>query len=901
MRCDTCGDEQLSDARFCGACGAALVADRGPEGDETRTVGAYRLVGLVGTGATGAVYLAYDATATRCAVKELHAGLADDRYLERLRREAQVLAGLHHPNVVGYLDYVEAEGTAYVATEYVDGSSLREVERRAGALSPEQALGVLSGCLAGLEAAHRSGIVHGDLKPENILVDAHGTSKLADFGQVVVEGSRSTFGGTPAYMSPEAARGQAIDHRSDLYSMGVVLYEALAARLPFVADSDLAVLRMQANDDPAPIEGLAPRVDLLVRTALAKDPEVRPASAAAFKEELDAAAASSYGSDWLARSSVAAAAAALAGGLGAAGAGSASAAAAPPAQVTAATTTSGGATTAVHALASPVRAGRSSRLASSKLGGLLGSHPIVSAVVSVVLVAGAATGGVLVARDHAAPPATLTSHWSLATETGFGMGVVGVSCDTTTSCQAASGYSEGFDGSELESFDGSVWRLAYEDTTYRCGDCLGAALSSVQCPSPTQCHAVDNQGDFLSYDGTSWTSTFVNPDHYWGALSCPTATFCVAGDADGNVWTYDSGSWTGPTNISAGVEAQPFSSTAFPDGISQVSCPPGQTTFCVAVDNSGYAMTYDGTTWSTPVSIDAGYLVEVSCASTTLCVASDSSGGVVTYDGSTWTPLALGTGSVEASCASSAFCVAGDSLGDVYYYRDGSWSERPVALDPGSAITAVSCSSAVCAVGDVEGRVFILSPITGGTAPSTIATPASAMGSPPMTTTTQATTSTTRSAGSEAGSMTALLTASSVERDELQRAVDAMQAAVGRGRCVPGAAAAAADLGRVANARQDLLDRLARTALSSVPRGGVVRADLRHAWLLSERIDRSFRSWAVLELHRGCRVGDPDVPAYDAAQVLDPQATASKTTFVDAWDPIAAGLSQPAGWTPGQL
>ena len=197
----------------------------------------------------------------------------------------------------------------------MEGASLRAVEQNAGRLTPEQSLGIMAGALEGLGLVHAHGLVHGDLKPENIVVDRTGTSKLIDFGQVVSTGS-TTLGGTPSYMSPEAARGQALDARSDLYSMGVVLYEALAGNRPFVAANDLAVLRLQAEADPSPIEGLGAHTSALLTWALAKNPDGRPQSAGRFLAELEAAAADDYGADWKKRAAVAVLVAALTTGAG---------------------------------------------------------------------------------------------------------------------------------------------------------------------------------------------------------------------------------------------------------------------------------------------------------------------------------------------------------------------------------------------------------------------------------------------------------------------------------------------------------------------------------------------------------------------------------------------------------
>ena len=307
--CPRCGSPHGDQDRFCGDCGAPLSSPEGVGGFEpTDTIGPYRLVGVIGSGGSGRVWLAYGNDGQPVAVKALSPSLVDrPGFIERFRLEAQTMAQLRHPHVVRLHDYLESSEGAWVVMEYVEGSSLRAVENHAHRLAPEQALGVLAGALSGLGYAHHLGLVHGDLKPENILVDTGGNSKLADFGQVVTSGTTEpTLGGTPAYMSPESVRGGPLDARSDLYSAGVVLYEALAGRPPFLATNDLALLRMQVQDQAPPIEHLPSPVDLLLRRSLAKEPELRPQSADEFLSELETAARAGYGADWLQRTSVAA-------------------------------------------------------------------------------------------------------------------------------------------------------------------------------------------------------------------------------------------------------------------------------------------------------------------------------------------------------------------------------------------------------------------------------------------------------------------------------------------------------------------------------------------------------------------------------------------------------------------
>ncbi len=413
--CSSCGSATRDQDRFCPTCGAALSPpERVGAGGLDDTVGSYRLVGVIGSGASGRVWLAYGHEGVPVAIKALSPSLVESAgFLDRFRSEAQIMAEMNHPHVVRLHEYLESSEGAWVVMEYVEGSSLRAVEDHAHLLRPEQALGVLSGALSGLGYAHGLGLVHGDLKPENILVDTGGDSKLADFGQVVSSGSAEpTLGGTPAYMSPESARGRPLDPRSDLYSAGVVLYEALAGRPPFRATNDLALLRMQVHEAPPPIEHLPPSVDLLLRRSLAKDPDLRPQSADEFIAELDEAARSGYGADWVARASVTALVAAttvVVASLAGSGPAISTGATVGGTQLGATTTGTAGAQplsaapTQASLATAPVRKGLFQKLGATKLGGLIGAHPVASVALAGVLVAGAAGGGVVVATKGTAP------------------------------------------------------------------------------------------------------------------------------------------------------------------------------------------------------------------------------------------------------------------------------------------------------------------------------------------------------------------------------------------------------------------------------------------------------------------------------------------------------------------
>ena len=256
--------------------------------------GRYRIVRKLGTGGMANVYLAEDEVlGRRVAIKILndrHAG--DDQFVERFRREAKNAASLSHPNIDSIYDRGEAEGTNYIAMEYLDGRSLKELIVARGPAPVNVAIEYARQILAAIRFAHRHGIVHRDIKPHNVLVDAEGRLKVTDFGIARAGASQMTEAGsiigTAQYLSPEQARGAPVDQTSDLYSVGVVLYELLTGDVPFTGDTpvEIAMKHLSATPEaPSKKRAEVPRdLDMVVLRALAKDPADRYQSA----EEMDA-------------------------------------------------------------------------------------------------------------------------------------------------------------------------------------------------------------------------------------------------------------------------------------------------------------------------------------------------------------------------------------------------------------------------------------------------------------------------------------------------------------------------------------------------------------------------------------------------------------------------------------
>ncbi|NLE21180.1 MAG: Stk1 family PASTA domain-containing Ser/Thr kinase [Actinobacteria bacterium] len=272
--------------------------DPDPEGLPVTTLLAdrYRLVSLLGSGGMADVYLAEDERlGRRVAVKVLKARLAaDDEFRERFRIEAQAAASLKHPSIVAVYDRGTADGVPYIAMEYVHGESLKQRVRRDGALPSNEAVDVALNVLSALAAAHDRSIVHRDVTSYNVLLEEGGRVVVTDFGIARMGDSALTHTGammgTSSYLSPEQAQGRPADRRSDLYSLGVVLYEMLTGRVPFRGDTDVAVAMQHVSCAPPNPRSLAPGASealaAVVMQALSKDPADRYQTAEEFAAAL---------------------------------------------------------------------------------------------------------------------------------------------------------------------------------------------------------------------------------------------------------------------------------------------------------------------------------------------------------------------------------------------------------------------------------------------------------------------------------------------------------------------------------------------------------------------------------------------------------------------------------------
>jgi len=245
------------------------------------------------------VYVAEDQLLNRTvAVKVLFPELAhDEAFVERFRREARAAASLNHHNIVSVYDFGEDEGSWFIVMEYVEGRNLRDIIRSEGQLDPSRAAALGAEVAAALAAAHAQGIIHRDVKPANVLIAADaGTVKVADFGIARAAGARQgltmpgTVLGTATYLSPEQAQGAEVDFRTDVYSLGMVLYEMLAGKPPFTGDSPVAIAYQQLSQTAPPPSthnaDVPPPLDAIVMRAMSKIPDDRQATAEEIREEL---------------------------------------------------------------------------------------------------------------------------------------------------------------------------------------------------------------------------------------------------------------------------------------------------------------------------------------------------------------------------------------------------------------------------------------------------------------------------------------------------------------------------------------------------------------------------------------------------------------------------------------
>jgi eukaryotic-like serine/threonine-protein kinase len=269
----------------------------------------YRVEALIGEGGMGKVYKARQLALEKAVVLKVlrQSLLSDERTVARFQREAKAASRLNHPNSIGILDFGQADdGALFIAMEFISGQDLHQILSREWPLSEARVVRIVSQVLSALSDAHGAGVIHRDLKPENIMVEQRRNEpdfvKVLDFGIAKITDTNGDDGpaltragfvcGTPEYMSPEQARGSQIDHRSDLYAVGVILYQLTTGLLPFESDSAVGFATKHLTEEPPPPTRrrpearISPAMERLIVRALSKDPNDRPANAEAFKSEL---------------------------------------------------------------------------------------------------------------------------------------------------------------------------------------------------------------------------------------------------------------------------------------------------------------------------------------------------------------------------------------------------------------------------------------------------------------------------------------------------------------------------------------------------------------------------------------------------------------------------------------
>jgi serine/threonine protein kinase/tetratricopeptide (TPR) repeat protein len=311
IKCPKCQAENPETKQFCGDCGTQLIPTKEICASPTETLqtpvkelttgstfaGRYQIIEELGHGGMGRVYKVQDTKiGEKIALKLIRpeAGL-DKKSLERFSNELKLARKIRHKNVCQMFDLGEDQGTRYITMEYVHGEDLKQLIRKVGRLSPGQAIGIARQVCDGLEEAHKLGVVHRDLKPQNIMVDEDGKARIMDFGIARSLSGKSMTGagvmiGTPEYMSPEQVEGKDIDQRSDLYSLGVILYEMVTGRLPFIGETPLSVAhkhKYEAPEDPKKLNTqVSDDLARVILKCLAKDEDKRFHSAAELGAEL---------------------------------------------------------------------------------------------------------------------------------------------------------------------------------------------------------------------------------------------------------------------------------------------------------------------------------------------------------------------------------------------------------------------------------------------------------------------------------------------------------------------------------------------------------------------------------------------------------------------------------------
>jgi serine/threonine protein kinase/Tfp pilus assembly protein PilF len=309
IKCPKCQTENPDTQKFCGECGTPLQPTKGigitktlethieeyPRG--SKFADRYNIIEKLGTGGMGAVYRVEDKNISQdIALKLIKSDIASDKKtIERFRNELKTTRMISHRNVCRMFDLAETEGTYYITMEYVSGEDMKSFIRRSGKLDIPKAISIAKEVCEGLAEAHRLGVVHRDLKSNNVMIDEEGNARIMDFGIARSQRAKGLTGegiiiGTPEYMSPEQAEAKHVDHRSDIYSLGIILYEMVTGQLPFEGDTPLAIAIKHKGEMPKDPKEINPQIqedfNNLILNCLEKDKDKRYQSAEELRSEL---------------------------------------------------------------------------------------------------------------------------------------------------------------------------------------------------------------------------------------------------------------------------------------------------------------------------------------------------------------------------------------------------------------------------------------------------------------------------------------------------------------------------------------------------------------------------------------------------------------------------------------
>jgi serine/threonine-protein kinase len=312
MKCPECHFDNPSDSKFCKECGTQLILSEGASISPTKTLetpteeltrgttfaGRYEIIEELGKGGMGKVYRAEDKKIKEeVALKLIKTEIASDKKtIERFSNELKMARKIAHRNVCRMYDLGEEKGTHFITMEYVPGEDLKRLVRKVGQFSAGKTISIAKQVCEGLAEAHRLGVVHRDLKPQNIMVDEDGNARIMDFGIArSVKGKGITGAGvmigTPEYMSPEQAEVKEVDQRSDIYSLGVILYEMVTGRVPFEGETPLSIAMKHKSEmpkDPRELNSQIPEdLSRVILRCLEKDKEKRYQSAGEVQSELE--------------------------------------------------------------------------------------------------------------------------------------------------------------------------------------------------------------------------------------------------------------------------------------------------------------------------------------------------------------------------------------------------------------------------------------------------------------------------------------------------------------------------------------------------------------------------------------------------------------------------------------